>query len=179
MPVKRVDFDVLAFIRSLSDKQFSISALNDAYLSSPNCQHSDPKISRQYLYRHIMKSMDQGILLCQDSKTSKAILYSLAPNVIEPIEKKVESKAQENLSQQSSTIDVCERIREKIKIHKLSLLKSIGEAEAYKEWSEEMPTSRRDIQEKYNTARDESSKLLGKVGAYESLLVSYQGCIEE
>ena len=51
----------------------------------------------------------------------------------------------------------------------------MGETEAFKEWAEERPDLRADIQDRYNLVRDESAKLLGKVNAYESLLAMYQG----
>jgi hypothetical protein len=109
------------------------------------------------------------------SKDSKALLYSLSNKPIAgTIIKKSENESG-SLIHECSSQDMSDRIREKLKRHKLSLLKSIGVTEALKEWVEEMPSERHEIQEQYNSSRDESSKLLGKVSAYESLLVMYQG----
>jgi Fe2+ or Zn2+ uptake regulation protein len=175
MPIKRVDFDVLTFITSLNNTPFTISDLLDAYLASPNCQHDNQKASRQYLYRNLRKYEDQGLVVSNGSKDSKALLYSLsnkpiAGTIIENSENESGFEVPECSSQ-----DMSDRIRAKLKRHKLSLLKSIGVTEAFKEWVEEMPSERHEIQAQYNSARDESSKLLGKVSAYESLLVMYQG----
>lgn len=170
MPIKRVDFDVLAFIVSLNKERFTISCLDEAYLASPDCQHDSPKSSRQFLYRSIIKLQKRGLLVCLPSKDNKANQYVLAADVPETGSDEVASS-----SEVSSAVGISARIREKIKKYKLELLKTMGETEAYKEWAEEMPTLRNDIQAQYNSARDESSKLLGKVNAYESLLMMYRG----
>jgi len=172
MPIKRVDFDVLAFIASLNKKQFTISILDNAYLTSPACQHRSPKSSRQFLYRSIMKLQTQGLIVCLPSKGSKANLYALKTELDVS---KIGSDDVVTIEQVEPTVEISARILEKIKKYKLELLKTIGETEAYKEWAEEMPTLRGDIQAQYNSARDESSKLLGKVNAYESLLTIYRG----
>lgn len=175
MPNKRVDFDVLAFITSLNATPFTISDLLDAYQASSNCQHDNQKASRQFLYRNLRKYENQGLVTSHASKESKALLYSLSKKPISgALTESAENESGSQLPVRSSQ-DMCERIRAKLKRHKLSLLKSIGETEAYKEWAEEMPSERHEIQAQYNAARDESSKLLGKVNAYESLLVMYQG----
>ena len=175
MPIKRVDFDVLAFITSFNNTPFTISDLLDAYLALPDCQHDNLKASRQYLYRNLRKYENEGLVMSHASKESKALLYSLSNKPI--AESVIENTENENgsLVPERSTQDMSDRIRAKLKRHKLSLLKSIGETEAYKEWAEEMPSERHEIQAQYNAAKDESSKLLGKVNAYESLLVMYQG----
>jgi hypothetical protein len=175
MPIKRVDFDVLAFIRSLNEKQFTISYLNKAYIQSPECQHTCAKISRQYLYRNLLKYLEQGVLLSCESKTSKAVLYSIAESSETNIDKTTDNNRDFSLDCVPDTKEICDSIREKLKIHKLTLLKTMGETEAFKEWAEERPDLRADIQDRYNLVRDESAKLLGKVNAYESLLTMYQG----
>lgn len=175
MPIKRVDFEVLPFITSLNTTRFTISDLLDAYLASPNCQHDNQKASRQFLYRNLRKYENQGLVISHASKKSKALLYSLSNKPVEgALTENSENESSSQLPVLSSK-DICERIRAKLKRHKLSLLKSIGEAEAFREWAEELPSERHKIQAQYNAARDESSKLLGKVNAYESLLVMYQG----
>ena len=172
MPIKRVDFDVLAFITSFNNTPFTISDLLDAYLALPDCQHDNPKASRQYLYRNLRKYENEGLVMSHASKETKALLYSLSNKPVTVA--KIENKSGSQLPEYSCQ-DMSDRIHVKLKIHKLSLLKSIGETEALKEWAEEMPSERHKIQAQYNSARDESSKLLGKVNAYESLLAMYQG----
>tara|TARA_R110002167_G_scaffold300679_3_gene504960 strand:+ start:4347 stop:4877 length:531 start_codon:yes stop_codon:yes gene_type:complete len=175
MPIKRVDFNVLAFIRSLNENQFTISYLNKAYIESPECQHTCPKISRQYLYRNLLKYLEQGVLVSCESKTSKAVLYSIAESLETNIVKTSIKNDSDSISCVPDTKEICDSIREKLKIHKLTLLKTMGETEAFKEWAEERPDLRADIQDRYNSVRDESAKLLGKVNAYESLLTMYEG----
>ncbi|MEI8707351.1 hypothetical protein [Pseudoalteromonas sp. B62] len=47
---------------------------------------------------------------------------------------------------------------------------NLGETEAYKELYDEFPELVTEIQSKYNQARDNNTKILGKIKAIESLI---------
>jgi hypothetical protein len=58
----------------------------------------------------------------------------------------------------------------KLRHYKAELLLNIGEIEAYKELSSELPKLVTEIQPQYNNARDNNTKLLGKIKVIEGLL---------
>ena len=58
----------------------------------------------------------------------------------------------------------------KLNHYKAELLLNIGESEAYKDLYSELPELVDEIQPKYNKARDNNTKLLGKIRAIEGLL---------
>lgn len=170
MPVKKVNFDVKSFIQALNLSSFSLSQLNKAYLKHEACAHSNAKASRQYLYRNIKVLEKERFLSSVKKAESKTFVYHLInPMNTQPIE-----DFASNEETTLSSAQICQSLREKLKRSKLSLLTSIGETEAYKECVAEMPTLQTELQSMYNDARDNTSKLLGKVNAYESLLTLYE-----
>jgi Fe2+ or Zn2+ uptake regulation protein len=170
MPVKRINFDVQSFIQTLNLSSFSITKINEAYLKHDTCQHTNPKTSKQYLYRNINKLLKIGFLTSVKRPGTNVIEYQLSNHKPVTINNNPVSDNQVMLSD----AQICDVLREKLKHSKLSLLTSIGETEAYKECVEEIPTLQSSVQTKYNLARDNTSKLLGKVNAYESLLKLYE-----
>ena len=63
----------------------------------------------------------------------------------------------------------------KLNLYKAELLLNIGETEAYKEIYSEFPELVDDIQPQYNVARDNNTKILGKIRAIEGLM-KHNGC---
>jgi len=170
MPTKRIEFDVKSFIQTLGMSSFSLAQLNEAYLKHETCQHTSPKTSRQYLYRNINSLIEIGFINGVKIPGTNVIEYRLLKRKIAATDANPVRNEQTTLS----NAQVCDLLREKLKHSKLSLLTSIGETEAYRECVEEIPTLQCSVQTKYNLARDNTSKLLGKVKAYESLLKLYE-----
>ncbi|MGB3727124.1 MAG: hypothetical protein WA981_15350 [Glaciecola sp.] len=169
MAGKKIKFDVLSLVKNLDLSSFSINQLNTAYLKMPACPHTNAKTSKQYLYRSIKCLVNSGSLRSLKRSGSNVIEYQLTSQDI-PDSK--HSNGEEE-SRTTSDIEICNMLREKLKHSKLSLLTSIGETEAYKECVESMPAIQDKVQSKYNIARDNTSKLLGKVNAYETLIKLY------
>lgn len=169
MAVNKINFDVKLFIQTLNLSSFSISDLNNMYMKHETCQHLDARTSRQYLHRSVKKLVINGFLNSEKRRGSNAIEYHLTDH---------DSDLNSNTSltdlEEKSNEQTCIVLREKLKNSKLCLLTSIGETEAYKECVEEFPALQVQIQSKYNLARDNTSKLFGKVKAYESLLRQYE-----
>ncbi len=170
VPGKKINFDVQSFINTLGLSSFSITQINEAYLKHEACQHSNPKTSKQYLYRNINTLMNLGFLKNVKKSGTNAIEYQLSNQKLATID----NNQPNNEVVMFSDAQICNVLREKLKNNKLSLLTSIGETEAYKECVEEIPSLQSSVQTKYNLARDNTSKLLGKVNAYESLLKLYE-----
>lgn len=169
MALKRINFDVKSFIKTLNMSSFSITKINEAYLKQDNCQHTNPRTSKQYLYRNINTLIKLGFLKSVKRPGSNVIEYQLSYNKPATVDNNQPS-CEKNMLSDEQIVSV---LREKLKHNKLSFLTSMGETEAYKECVEEMPALQSSVQIKYNLARDNTSKLLGKVNAYESLLKLY------
>ena len=66
--------------------------------------------------------------------------------------------------------DKQEQLLSKLNHYKAELLLNIGESEAYKELYSEFPALVGDLQPQYNKARDNNTRILGKIRAIEGLL---------
>ena len=67
-------------------------------------------------------------------------------------------------------IDKHKKLSAKLNYYKSELLLSLGESEAYKEIYLELPDLAEELQPKYNLARENSTKLLGKIKAIEAII---------
>lgn len=63
-------------------------------------------------------------------------------------------------------------LRERLKLHQAEVLTAMGEMEEYESICQEIPDLREMAQPRYNESRERCSRLLGRVKALESLLVT-------
>lgn len=167
---QRIDFDVQAFINNYSSTQFTITEVTNAYFQSSVCKHESMKSARQYFYRHLQDMVQSEKLIAISARNGKSRIYRIA-------EDKKEASYEPNKLVNDSVegTSVTAKLMERIRENKLALLTSMGETEAYREWADSAPQLSNDVKNLYKTSRDKTSKLLGKVAGYESLLALYQG----
>lgn len=84
--------------------------------------------------------------------------------------KKLLANSDNEKSIATPTVDHQQHLLAKLKHYKAELLLNIGESEAYKELYSEFPELVDDIQPQYNAARDNNTRILGKIKAVEGLL---------
>lgn len=75
-----------------------------------------------------------------------------------------------NTAAVTSSTDYQQHLLAKLNHYKSELLLNIGETEAYKELYSEFPDLINGIQPQYNEARDNNTRILGKIRAIEGLL---------
>ena len=63
-------------------------------------------------------------------------------------------------------------LRQKLQRHRVELLSTIGETEAYDEICTDLPMLQPSVQAQYNEAKDRSLKLLGRIRALETLIAT-------
>jgi hypothetical protein len=79
-------------------------------------------------------------------------------------------KTQPPLTHKPTLAETAISLKEKHISYKQQLLLGIGEAEEYKKLCVEYPDLQVKLQAKYNTVRDQNTKILGKIKVIESLL---------
>jgi len=163
----RKNFDVYTFIRTLNVNVFSTTIITEAYLESEYCEHEKKESARQYIYRHINNLIREQLIVKLGISNGKTIEYKLTQKSNVETGDKVRSA-------DGYPIDVISRLRSRLKETRSILLATMGETEAYKEMVEDIPYLQKELQEKYNDAKDKASKLLGKINAYEALIILYQ-----
>lgn len=171
---------LLSALSKLVDREFTVHGLTEAYLNDPACLHSSKKAARQFVYRNMLRLIDNGELtrVVVDGGWP---LYRLTPRF-----KGVEKAPAVAVPEMAPEIVVPEKVavakdtprqslQERLNRHKLEMLSAMGETEEYDAICSEMPELRDDVQPLYNQSRDKCSKLLGRVKALESLLARETG----
>jgi hypothetical protein len=151
---------------------FTVLELRSAYLAIVSNPQLGKVEARKYVYRHILRLESKGLLERKYSEKRDRTFYSktkqFSPDCFQVSEEHLETskpplKKEENLGVKKDLIS-------KINKYRLELLTSIGETEEYKALCSEFPQMADNLQERYNNARDNGSKVLGRIKALESLI---------
>jgi hypothetical protein len=164
----KLDPVVAQIIVVKSFDNFTTGDVRTAYLALKSDSSLEPAIVRRRIYAELLKLVKKGWLnkLVPNKKGftrfSKTKLFEVEKirlktdcepsNVIKDIDKK---KGQ---------------LLGKLNIYKAEMLLNMGESEAYKELYSEFPELIDEIQPKYNKARDNNTRILGKIRAIEGLM---------
>jgi len=167
--VLKLDPFVAQIIVVTNFDNFTTSDVRSAYLTLKNDISLEPTSVRRKIYAELLKLVKKGWLekLIPKNKKgatrfSKTVLFDVKQiqlqNELEPIEvtKDIDKKKKQLLG--------------KLNIYKAELLLNMGESEAYKELYSEFPELIDELQPKYNKARDNNTRILGKIKAIEGLM---------
>ena len=155
-------------IKAPNFDNFTTSDVRSSYITLKNDDSLDPVKIRKKLYAELLKLVKKGWLkkkssnikgLTRFSKTELFEANALTKNA--PTEIAVKSFSD---STKPHTLSA------KLNHYKAELLLNLGETEAYKEVYSEFPELVDDIQPQYNLARDNNTKILGKIRAIEGLM---------
>lgn len=166
--------EILAVLKDIHVATFTVDELTEAYLQHPSSLHTSKKAARQFVYRTIKRLMKAGFMERLNAKgrwpqytlTQQFLsVYKSIPSISPaPIEVIVQLQ-----------IDPLAGLKERLKIHQAEVLTAMGEMEEYEAICQEMPDLREIAQPRYNESRERCSRLLGRVKALESLLVTEAG----
>ncbi|RPA33855.1 hypothetical protein EGC79_20320 [Shewanella vesiculosa] len=147
---------------------FSTNDVRSIYLALKSDASLDPSIIRRKIYSELLKLVKKGWLkkiiteqkgLTRFKKTVDFDIGTIA------LKAKPESAALINKQDNKQ-----EQLFGKLNHYRAELLLNIGESEAYRELYSEFPELVDTIQPQYNIARDNNTKILGKIRAIEGLL---------
>jgi hypothetical protein len=163
----KIDVFVAQIIKAPNFDNFTTSDVRSSYITLSNDPSLDPMVVRRKLYAELLKLVKKGWLNKKSSgrkgstRFSKTELfdpeYLDALQVNKPTAKFFKEEKQKNLIT-------------KLNHYKAELLLNIGESEAYKELYSEFPELVEEIQPQFNKARDNNTRILGKIRAIEGLL---------
>tara|TARA_R110001592_G_scaffold7032_3_gene39515 strand:+ start:54731 stop:55276 length:546 start_codon:yes stop_codon:yes gene_type:complete len=168
----KLDSDLLSILLTENFNNFTVLELRSAYLAIV----SNPKLgkveARKYVYRHILRLENKGLLERKYSEKRDRTFYSktkqFSPDCFQVSEEHLETSKPPLKKEES--LGVKKDLISKINKYRLELLTSIGETEEYKALCSEFPQMADNLQERYNNARDNGSKVLGRIKALESLI---------
>ena len=156
----KIDNLVVQIIKAPNFNKFTTSDVRSAYIAISKDPFLDPVIIRRKLYAELLKLVNKGWLRKRSSSNKKGTRF--VKTELFDVQKLIEYIAD---SSQQVTLcnDIKQSLTTKLNHYKAELLLNLGETEAYKELVTE-------IQYKYNEARDNNTKTLGKIKAIESLI---------
>ena len=164
----KVEINVfLHFLLIIKDmNNFTVTEAKDMLIHEKG-EFTDPVETRKFIYRQLTRNVAKGLLkrIEKSDKGIKKTIY-VKTNLF------FASKVGVLLRKSKVKIDNDKNSKLMLKLnhYKAELLLNIGESEAYKDLYSELPELVDEIQPKYNKARDNNTKLLGKIRAIESLL---------
>jgi hypothetical protein len=163
----KIDVFVAQIIKAPNFDNFTTSDVRSSYITLSNDPSLDRTVVRRKLYAELLKLVKKGWLNKKSTgrKGSTRFIktalfdpeYLGALQAYKPIEKVFKEEKQKNLIA-------------KLNHYKAELLLNIGESEAYKELYSEFPELVEEIQPQFNKARDNNTRILGKIRAIEGLL---------
>jgi hypothetical protein len=164
----KLDPFVAQIIVAKNFNHFTTSDVRSAYLALKNDYSLNPATVGRKVYAELLKLVKKSWLKIVTSKKTglnrfnktkyfyvKAITLIVKCESTNPLKKHDDKQGQ---------------LLGKLNIYKAELLLNIGESEVYKELYSEFPELGDEIQPKFNKARDNNTKILGKIRAIEGLI---------
>ncbi|PKH85421.1 hypothetical protein [Colwellia sp. Bg11-28] len=164
----KIDTLVAQIIVAKNFDHFTTSDVRSAYFALKNDPSLEPTSVRRFIYAELLKLVKKDWLkkLVSNKKGftrfHKTDLFDsneialLALNTVKDSFK--------------TTVNKQDKLLTKLNHYKADLLLNIGESEAYKELYSEFPELVEEIQPQFNKARDNNTRILGKIRAIEGLL---------
>ena len=147
---------------------FTTSDVRSAYLVLKSDPTIEPSTLRRKIYGELLKLVKKGWLKKNMSKTKGLTRFSKTELFdAEAITLKTKCEETNSLYEHD---EKQKQLLGKLNHYKAELLLNIGESEAYKELYSEFPYFVDEIQPQYNKARDNNTRILGKIRAIEGLL---------
>jgi hypothetical protein len=165
----KLDPLVAQIITTTNFNHFTTSDVRSTYLVLKNDITLEPTSVRRKIYAELLKLVKKGWLekLIPKNKKGPTRFSKTALCDVEQIQFKNEDEPIEIIKDIDKKK---EKLLSKLNIYKADLLLNMGESEAYKELYSEFPELIDEIQPKYNKARDNNTRILGKIRAIEGLM---------
>lgn len=150
---------------------FSTIEVRTAYLIINNeCQLS-PSETRRFVYAELTKLVKRGWLKKITSKKKGITSYVKTELFCMDSQIKPKSIGNSNfIPLGASSIEKTKELNCRLQDYKNDLLEGLGEADEYRALRNEFPQMHNELQPKYNSIRDDNSRLLGKIKAIETLI---------
>jgi len=176
----RIEANLLNIIKSDSFDDFTVISLRNEYMRQSDNQ--DAKSVRNFVYSQILRLSKWGLLAKNEptdtgrafySKTSLFKQTELIP--YGSVRGNQSNKKHDYIKRHKLTRSNIRHLKKKLNRYQVELLSSIGESEEYMRLFESRPELKEVLESKYLIAREQSSKILGKIKALKSVLSSIEG----
>jgi hypothetical protein len=167
----KIDPFVAQIIIATNFDHFTTSDVRSAYLALKSDPSLEPSNVRRKIYAELLKLVKKGWLKKTIPKNKGSTRFG--KTVFFDI-KSMELKVSCQKTPSVKHVNKQGLLLSKLNHYKAELLLNIGESEVYKELYSELPELAEELQPQYNKARDNNSRILGKIKAIEGLLRQYE-----
>jgi len=164
----KIDSFIARIIKAPNVDHFSPTDVRLAYLALKNDPSLDPDVVRRKVYTELVRLEKKGWL--KKSISSKKGITRFSKTSLFDEKNLFDKTASDTSPVKQSQVDKQQSLVAKLNHYKADLLLNIGETEAYKELYSELPELVDEIQPQFNEARDNNTRILGKIKAIEGLL---------
>ena len=152
----RIEPTLLRLLTARDGTPFTRDALLAEYRTLSHEHGRTGRAAWQFIDRNIRRLARAGVLTLVPGASEQPPQYRLAASSLP----------------ETPAPDALIVLRQKLQRHRVELLSTIGETEAYDEICTELPTLQSSVQAQYNEAKDRSLKLLGRIRALETLIAT-------
>jgi hypothetical protein len=167
-----LDSDLLSILLTESFNNFTVLELRSAYLAIVKDPLLNTVEARKFVYRHILRLEKKGLLERKYSEKRDRTYYTKTKQFSS--DKFWSSDKPQDTSkppvEEEKHVGVKKDLISQLNQYRLELLTSIGETDEYKALCKKFPQMTEDLQERYNHARENGSKILGRIKALESII---------
>lgn len=163
----KIDPLVAQIIVATNFDHFTTSDVRSAYLALKSDPSLEPSNVRRKIYAELLKLVNKDWLKKSKFKNKGGTRFSKT-DTFDVNTMVLKSKFEEKTYVKHG--DKQALLFGKLNHYKAELLLNIGESEAYKELYSEFPQLVDELQPQYNKARDNNTRILGKIRAIEGLL---------
>lgn len=164
----KLDPLVAQIIIAANFNNFTTSDVRSAYLALSSDPSLEPSNVRRKMYAELLKLVKKGWL--KKLRPSKRGFTSFSKTKLFNAEKIKSNIAPELTTSTRKMSDRDDQLLGRLNHYKNELLFNKGEFEAYKEMYSDFPELIDEIQPKYIKAKDDNTRILGKIRAVESLI---------
>jgi len=142
-----------------------------AYLALLDDKSFDPNKARRFVYAELMKLVKQGWLKKSVSKKKEATSF-IKTELFDAalLIKNAGINLSKNEVLNHKYDETFGELINRLNHYKNDLLAGLGEVDEYKRLCEQFPSLQKELQPKYNNAREANSKLIGCIKAIESVI---------
>ena len=162
----KIDPFVAQIIIATDFNHFTTNDVRSPYLTLKNDSSLKPVDARRRIYAELLKLVKKG-WLTKVTPSGKGFTRFIKTA---KFDEGVLRKTYESTISTTVLADKKSPLVDKLNHYKTELLLNLGESEAYKELYSEQPELIEEIQPLFNTAKDNNTRILGKIRAIEGLL---------
>jgi hypothetical protein len=166
----KIDPFVAQILVATNFDHFTTSDVRSAYLALKSDPSLEPSNVRRKIYAELLKLVKKGWLKKTIPKSKGSTRFGKT-DFFDIKSMELKANCEKTLSVKH--VKKQELLLSKLNQYKAELLLNIGESEVYKELYSELPELVEELQPQYNKARDNNSRILGKIKAIEGLLRQY------